>query len=310
MEKLNDSELRLHVGFGYYLAAPVHRDIWLANRFRHGEVDAMRGMFEDYLRLTNGLPEDLMVSEPDPCRHLFSCMLPEEYGVGRDIFINTDVLRTQCEVSNLFNLGLIQKGMTVIEIGGGYGALAAALCRTGFVERFFIIDIPQIAALSSRWLSYLRDCGELQLDVNYGNLLSESSMHSNELQKGVFVLPAHTLGPTSYLPKASLLLNTNSFCEMASDRVLNYLDGRIQFDFLYSSNRDKQFMNQEIESLNTLLTSSFSYIFPTIADYSAISSPPKKFVFVCSNQFNGDSHLPIDLTLLHGVWDKETPALG
>ena len=52
--------------------------------------------------------------------------------------------------------------------------------------------------------------------------------------------------------KIDLLVNENSFSEMTSDQVNYYLD-TIPFELLYTNNRDKQFMNNELNSLNSLI---------------------------------------------------------
>jgi hypothetical protein len=102
-----------------------------------------------------------------------------------------------------------------------------------------------------------------------------------------------------------LLINENSFCEMSQDQVLDYLEAKnLNFKYMYSNNRDRQFMNRDLpEGLNSLLERYFK-LSPSINEYQNyyINSSLKnkwneKNIFYASR----NELLNIDINLINGL---------
>ncbi len=59
--------------------------------------------------------------------------------------------------------------------------------------------------------------------------------------------------------KIDFVINENSFCEMTKDQIDYYLT-TLNFDLLYSNNRNRQFMNFEVDNLNEILLNKFKSV--------------------------------------------------
>ena len=121
LSEMRAESLRLHVGFGYYLGSPIEGDLWAASRWRVDKTDYVATRkIEDFSRLTQAVSQSFWVSEPDPARERFSVAPISNV----DIWINTDTLRTQVDVTNLTRLGLLgHEPLSYVEVGGGTGNL-------------------------------------------------------------------------------------------------------------------------------------------------------------------------------------------
>jgi len=300
IKRLYDYELRLHVGFGYYLGAPIENDIWRSNRFKHGEIDYDSQFQRDYIRLVSLLPEHMKFSEPDPCREVISVIDSKS-----SRYINTDILRMQADASNMWRLGLLSSAKRIVEIGAGYGMMAANLIRSGITSQYLIIDLPEVLEVSARWLGYLYEVGELPVPVH-------TKFHANQIlegNEGVFLISSDNFINFFEGMECDLLINLNSFCEMPSDVVQNYINGSIKFSKLYSANREKQFMNDEIECLSDIFSKNIKYLWPRPEDYRIIDDSIKKYVYVGSNEMYSP---PNDLLIsnLEGVFGSTMPAIN
>lgn len=301
ISRLHDHELRLHVGFGYYLGAPIENDIWRANRFKSGEVDAATQPRKDYVRLVSSLPEHMKFTEPDPCREIISVTESEM----STRYINADILRMQADASNMWRLGLLSSAKRIVEIGAGYGMMAANLIRAGITRQYLIIDLPEILEISARWLGYLWKVGELPVPVY-------TQFHSDDMiggKDGVFLLPSDNFSQSFERLECDILINLNSFCEMPSDVVQNYIKGAIKFSKLYSANSEKQFMNDEIGRLSDIFSQNIKCLWPKPEDYRMIDESIKKYVYVGSNEMWSP---PKDMLIsnLHGVVGPKRPSIN
>jgi len=301
LKYLPDSDLRLHVGFGYYLGAPIERDLWRRNRHAKGDLgNDVVGILTDYEYYSAQVPEILRFSELDPAAKLFSISSPDR----PDVLVNSDVVRMQVEAANMHKLGLFENCRCFLEIGAGYGALCAQLVNSGLVERYIIVDLPDVLAVAKRWLGYLRHNGLLDLPVHTESVTDPQSMAS----PGIYFIDSSdikTLGRSALRP--DVLFNMNSFCEMTTSAVVEYLRW-IDFGRLYSSNRERQFMNHEIDALSTLLSTHIRKVWPTIKDYAKLQGEIKKYVFLGSNDPAWTAP-KIDLTDLNGIVGREMPSL-
>ena len=65
-------DLRMHVGFLYFLGSPIETDYWRAQQFRHGNLESAAQIISDFKRITQGLDEEYIWSENDLNAELFS----------------------------------------------------------------------------------------------------------------------------------------------------------------------------------------------------------------------------------------------
>ena len=305
---LPNDQLRLHVGFGYYLGAPIEKDLWAAASSLAELPDKRIEKYQaDYLELTQGVPENLCISELDSSRERFSIQNMQ----GK--FLNTDILRTQAEVSNLHLLGLFDEAEQIVEIGGGYGQLALALVSAMPRVKYVIVDFPEILDVVSRWISYVAPNLRIQRFKMDSAITIEESLEGGRFQEpGVYLVDNNLEGS---LIKADLLINCNSFCEMSTSQVRHYCDRNfIVWDSLYSSNREKQFLNKDSQMPISEVLADFGQLWPTPDVYKALREQglirfdDSKFVYVLVR--NNKTVAEIEPQRLHGLTKATFQALG
>jgi len=164
----------------------------------------------------------------------------------RDKYITEDVLRAQSAVSNLFQIRNLFS--SCIEIGAGYGSLANHLLKLFQIKKYFIIDHPEILYWSIVWTSLV--CPNKKILLFNGNNVDKFK------DADVIFIPPFLIDTLKF--DIDLVINENSFCEMTQEQVEYYLDNKnINFKILYSNNRDRQLMNNELHSLNSILSSRY-----------------------------------------------------
>ena len=279
LNKVPDNELRLHVGFLYLLGTPIESDYWRAQNFASGNYGSALTMFNDYKTLTEAIPKTFWLSEPDPSAQEFS--IPKILEANPDVclYLNKDILRTQVDITNMYKFGILEQVKSVIEIGGGYGQLAAAFSRVLPKVKYTIVDLPTQLNIQNRWLSHIG------LDVGYSSenqisLISSEDFDSCEL-------------------KFDLMINVNSFCEMEESEIEKYIDGqRVVFKWLYSNNREIQFMNVGLSKPLSDIFTKYFRLSPSLNSYMASELHFIKYVFL-----GGEIGLTKELTPdeIHGV---------
>lgn len=278
-------DIRLHVGMGFFIGAPWSRVYYEANELKLGLRTPENSTFiRDYQRLTNGLPPALHLSELDP--------VGAEIGIdyqGR--IITEDVLRAQSAVANLSRL---PKFTSCIEIGAGYGALANQIIRAFGVERYTVIDYPEILFYVAVWAKIVQP--------NLNIVIFDGSNHDAAARAQLLLVP-NFLQPEITL-EADLLINENSFCEMSEAQVTSYLDSpQLRFRHLYSNNRDRQFMNQHLGGLNRLLADRYT-LAPSPEVYADFyQNTPDDQRWNMKYIFLGSKTAPVSLDIhqLHGL---------
>ena len=227
-------KIRLHTGFGFFIGSN-----WSTCYYEKQEIElgikklSESRYIEDYNKLTRNISEEYLCSEIDINRSLISIKY-------NDLFINEDVLRVQSTISNLSCLSDCNINK-YLEVGGGYGGLCNQFRKLFKPRQSIIIDHPEVNFWSAVY-TFINNPGCSIEIVNDNSKISNSDF--------VFI-------PTYFTnvlenEKIDLLVNENSFSEMTSDQVNYYLD-TIPFELLYTNNRDKQFMNNELNSLNSLI---------------------------------------------------------
>lgn len=160
--------------------------------------------------LTDGLPRRLVLRAPN--------ILGEAGWWINGTLVNVDVVDYQ-ERINLLNLaGLIDrfagKDVRVLEIGGGYGALAYSLASILGPSQYVICDLPESLLFSGLYLSIARDdpARLLALDED-----------PKPLRAGEICLLPNYLAQTALLGQHfDLVINTLSMSEMSARQVSMY----------------------------------------------------------------------------------------
>lgn len=264
---LND--IRLHTGFGFYLGSSWSTCYYESQEILMGLKDIESSKYiNDYKKLTDGIPVDYHCSELDHNRDIISINYNEKY-------ITEDVLRAQSAVSNLFQIKDLFS--SCMEIGAGYGSLANQILKLFPIKKYFIVDHPEILYWSIIWTGLV--CPEKKIMLFNGK-------NNDKLDKAeVIFVPPFLMDQLTI--DVDLAINENSFCEMTQEQVDFYLDNKnIKFKILYSNNRDRQFMNNELHSLNSELSK--RYILKPSKDFydkkyqKENSKRNCKYIYFCS----------------------------
>lgn len=290
LEHIPSEELRLHVGFLHFLGAPIAKDYWRAQQFRNGNLESANKIIADFQRITKDLKEEYLWSENDLNAELFSVdfFTPQK----RKILLNSDVVRTQIDITNLVKFNLLDKVKSIVEIGGGYGHLALAIVKLFPNIEYTIVDFPQQLRIVNKFLSH----NGLKTDFSSNSrvkLVNQESINK----------------PIS----CDLIINVNSFCEMSTDEITRYVNqSRIKYRILYSNNREIQFMNKELSIGLSHILNEHGYIYPKLNAYSDYVKDLNKYVFICSpdSNFCGARLLPIPEILRVTKGDSSEEFLG
>ena len=295
-----DEHLRMHVGFGYNLGSPIEKDLWRVNQNNIGEDKAAIQISNDYKRLISGIDPKYHLSEIDPKFEYYSIPYEDE---NTTRWINSDVLRMQVNVSNLFRLNLFKKEISICEIGGGYGHLANALMRTNNVNKYLIIDFPQVLDVVNRWILNTKPDFKVFL---YKNI---EDFDSNNKTQGLHLLSNELFFSLKHKVDYNLGINVNSFDEMTTNQVENYINGeKLIMDILYSNNQSIQPNNSELIPL-THIFKKYANITP---DYSVQINEGVKFKkYIHLLYFNkNETFQEINIDDLTGIKGTKMPALG
>ncbi|MCX5805042.1 MAG: putative sugar O-methyltransferase [Proteobacteria bacterium] len=269
----NLRNIRLHTGFGFYLGSSWSTCYYEAQEISRGikEIDSSR-FIKDYKKLTENVPVAFHCSELDYNNESISI----HYG---DKYITEDILRAQSTVSNLFQIR--DTFSSCLEIGAGYGSLANQLLKLFHVKKYFIVDFPETLYWSILWTGLVSP--EKKILLFNGN-------NNNEIEDAdVIFIPPFLIDNLKL--EVDLAINENSFCEMTQEQVDFYLDNNnIKFNVLYSNNRDRQFMNNELQSLNSALSKRY-ILTPSTDFYDKIyqkeySKHNCKYIYFCSKNIS------------------------
>ena len=177
-------------------------------------IDANRStdFLDPWLKLTNGVPSRYWMRPPAKCG---------QHGLlVDDIIVNLDTLAYQERISFLHDAGVLDRFRgtrpRILEIGGGYGALAHALNAMLEPSQYVICDLPESLMFSGLYLRLVepRDVAvwtpaEYRADTSGFGLLPNYMFHQ---------LPA---GDHQF----DLVINTLSMSEMSPAQVADYAAG-------------------------------------------------------------------------------------
>lgn len=216
--------------------------------------------------MVQGLPKDYIISAP--------AILGEPGYNFNGHVVSAGTLSCQHAIKTLLQNGIINKlsnsnSPAILEIGGGYGAMAHHLGGIINHSKYFVVDLPETLLYSATYLSYL-----YPEKVYVYEKSSFASMLAKKFEGYKYVLlPNFVLDRLSSF-QFSLVLNMQSFQEMRP----NQLDAYLQFIYghldgvLYSWNKDVQPQNEEGVNVTKQLSNKFELleIRPPVPGYSGL----------------------------------------
>ena len=235
-----------HITGDSYLHYDGHRD---AAAFRSAvDLDGM----------TKDIPAEMVLNEPDDG-------IGFSYDDGR--FVNIDVLRYQRVVNTLYRRGIIadlasdnpEQRSVVLEIGGGYGALAHHLSNILGKATYVIVDLPETLLFSAAYITLHNPDKKIYL---YDSDDFSSLIDSGEVKAYDFVLiPNYKLDSLDDW-SFKLAINMISFQEMSASQVHEYLDFIRErcTGVLYCWNMDSHVQNTDLMSMAEMLNGRFDFV--------------------------------------------------
>lgn len=212
---------------------PVNDYTTLYSELRDCPVDRISDSFRRLTRNFTGyvIPDTILYSDPWlrrwrrwtrglPRRYWFEPLpLPGERGIAIDgVIVNHDTYAYQERINLLLpelqRLEKLQKA-TVLEIGGGYGALALAIKRIVPNSHYVICDLPESLLFSGLYLSL----------AGYAPQLFEPDEKIARFEKsGVVLLPNYLFPQFGSEVRLDLAINTLSMSEMSKYQVHYYAE--------------------------------------------------------------------------------------
>lgn len=261
--------IRLHTGF--ITGVPWFKHAHQPYRFWSDEEKESLPIVKNYFRLVRDVPPEIWCSEP------VSSPLIESVGVRyQGNLISDDLVRYQRCISNLYRIGVFDDRnysnghATIVEIGGGYGAVAhhiSAISEADLKLTYFIVDLPEMLMWSYLYLKINNPDKKIFI---YDPEESKGFLSSGGYTDYDFVLvsnlDAHDL---KKLSKVDHLINLLSFQEMEESQVRNYLEvfSPILEGYFYSENFSKHWMNSELNVALSDIYSDYFDLFPESAQY-------------------------------------------
>lgn len=200
--------------------------------------------------LYEDLPDRYKLTAPEACG---------EYGweLQGGYFVNDKILVWQELIKALLSSGKLTEleeviSPIILEIGGGYGSLTHHLYSLIPQARFVIVDLPETLLFSASYLSLIHGDERVLLVEN------EQAISLEDIGNYTFILVPNFLLPSLADLKFDLSINVESFQEMTSDQVSEYLEFlHPRTKALLSWNYERSYFNMELESVSRLLDKYF-----------------------------------------------------
>jgi hypothetical protein len=193
-----------------------------------------RSLLKKYLLRTRHLPEEYFARPP---RILGECGWEVNGGI-----VNEDVIMYQRHITSLYLHGLVAslrslKEPTILEIGGGYGALAYFLKKLLPQVRYYMVDLPESLVFPA---VYLKTVMPEHVSANF--LYDGTQMPDPSRNDAFTLIPNFLLSEFDGKVTFDCIINTGSFGEMTRSQVEYYTDfiekNLSKGGFLYEENQD------------------------------------------------------------------------
>lgn len=219
-----------------------------------------------YKAITGDIPKQYWIGEPHNPNIL------SDIGVQYcDHVINKDIMRYQSCISNLCLMGILDQFKTqsgkriIMEIGGGYGALAHHVGKIlDKKATYVIIDLPGMLMFSASYL-IVNNPGK-KVYVYDKATWTTDLLKKDYAQYDFMLVPHYVLDSLYDLPDIDLMINMQSFQEMSEKVVESYLkfgSEKLKGCF-YSNNIDRHPYNDPSLAVNvTRSLEKFFKLFPS-----------------------------------------------
>lgn len=191
-------------GYGLHAMAPIPDGFE-----KHWTAEKRDGVLTHWQALRRHCPPDRLFRTPN--------ILGEVGWWLGDILINVDVIDYQERLNLLHISGIIDRFAgrkpRILEIGGGYGALAYALFGILQPSQYVICDLPESLLFSGLYLSFARR--------KPARVFSEGTLDQQN-EGEVCVLPNYLAQVALPEQKFDLVINTLSLSEMSEYQVRTY----------------------------------------------------------------------------------------
>jgi hypothetical protein len=177
--------------------------------------------------------------------------------------VSGDTVRYQMLINALYQRGFLSllesdRRKCILEIGGGYGALAHHISSLAANTTYVIIDLPETLLFSSAYVSLHNPKAKVYVydPRDFADIVgSKQGLAAYDF---VFV-PNYKLEELRAL-KFDLVINQNSMGEMTASQVQEYVDAiaEICTGEFYSYNQDRLSANKELPSLTDALAKKFA----------------------------------------------------
>jgi SAM-dependent methyltransferase len=234
------SKIRLHT---YFLTS----DYYLPYSLGTNKASLLRR----WKSLIKNVPSDYIIYEP---KGGFG------FNFSGDHLVSSDSFRYQKTINSFYRHGLFSllkddKKKTILEIGGGYGGFAHHLSKLSSSTTYVILDLPETFLFSAPYLTLHNP--EKKIYV-YDKDDFDDFIQSDISAFDFVFIPNYKLDQLVNI-RFDIVLNVNSMQEMTTPQVREYLDfvQKTCAGTLYSCNQDRLAQNQELSSLQAMLTERF-----------------------------------------------------
>lgn len=231
-----------------------------------------------YTQLIAGVPADYQIGESVPAD--FPITLGVDY---QGKVLNKNTVRYQSCLANLYHLQVLERlnqrseRARILEIGGGYGALAHHLVSVLKHCTYFLVDLPPMLLFSGAYFKLLHP--EARVFVYHPE---QTEVFAAALERGfadydLVLLPAYLLDRPqpiwSTWPALDLVINMMSFQEMPKEVIDHYLNFAArhlepEHGLIYSNNIDRHPCNLDTRVNVTQQLAQFFQLFPEPERYA------------------------------------------
>lgn len=219
-----------------------------------------------YMRYTENIGDKFCISAP------IMEGSPRQHGIiFNDKIINSDIVRFQSAISNLFTIGIFdilkkENHLVICEVGSGFGGLAFHISKIFEKSTYLLVDIPETLFMAGAYLIVNDPAAKIYIYDE--NEFSKEFFANNHRMYDYMLIPDFAL-PDLEGGGIDLFINMLSFQEMTEEVIDDYV--RFAYNhckgFLYSDNWSKHPYNKQIKTSVEDIICKYFDVFPSIDVY-------------------------------------------